>query len=971
MFTTNIAKAYAEAKQKGSNGMTTSEGSPVEALISETIKRARERLIEGQGNELQKADSLQELLFLQMQGVKIDFLNFPISEIMMSENYSVKLMAYLAASQFWEPDAEVIMMVTSCINRDLLGSDPFRKSLALTIIPLIATPQFAESVVANVSVNFNNPREEIKQKAITCFYKLCLKYPECLPPGIKAMNIKGILTDKSNPPGVIQSALALVNELCLHNPSNYKILLPTIVTFFQDPSGSPWILVRALSIVSTIASTLEQKALEKFNQKITVMISEVLNFASSPSVVFEVIRLICNLRMNSRELVRTAADRAQSFIENEDPNLRYLGLISITRLMQFNQSIITLHRDTLMNCLDSDDQTCVFIAVDLLESIVTKKNIGEIVLNLVDQIEVRKPGIVRDTLVSRIISICKYGKETSYERFTDYEWYVNVLLTIHSFGFESKELSDELLTMALRAKSTRPVLVSEMLDFMENINTSETDFIKVAAFILGEYSDGDDAQSAFEFLISPKIESVKAPAQAVCIENAFKIYSKSQTDELLTERGKLLAERLPPFTASCYTEVQEIASMISSLNGIFLAKPNAAALASIYARPARAVDSSAQSQTPIPESLDLTKPIIDLDPQDNSFTIPSLDDEDEESPNAPNKSLFYLRSSSHKKQQEKKTDKVVVVQGSLGVKMEPVKKVRRLLPVIDDSATELMPVEKDSSKKRKPVVKQESAISHISFNLNEPSTETLPELKPYSQDEIIAKQSKQLLATRKSVIPSVSSDEVFKQIGITQGLSITVTDVHPRTNGVEIALQIVNTSPAIISAIEFTLDDAPPQALKSELAPSETVTHRVIYRTKPLLEAKIVKLTAIPTGGSGEMLRGKIRIVPTMFLSHAEQDEIDEIINGCNQNGEYVIGDVESVKTTIQRVADSVRGTIKRLEIDGQKAIAAVSKGPGDMQVSVLVYKKDDKFIADVRTNDSKLTESVIKELKIAFKPRE
>jgi hypothetical protein len=699
------------------------------------------------------------------------------------------------------------------------------------------------------------------------------------------------------------------------------------------------------------------------------MISEVLNFASSPSVVFEVIRLICNLRMNSRELVRTAADRAQGFIENDDPNLRYLGLISITRLMQFNQSIITLHRDTLMNCLDSDDQTCVFIAVDLLESIVTKKNIGEIVLNLVDQIEARKPGIVRDTLVSRIISICRYGKETSYERFTDYEWYVNVLLTVHSFGCVSKELSDELLTMALRAKSTRPVLVSEMLDFMENIDTSETDFIKVAAFILGEYSEGEDAQKAFELLISPKIESTQAQAQAVCIENAFKIYSKSQADELLTERGKVLTERLQPFTASCFTEVQEIASMIYSLNGIFLAKPNAAAVATLYARPAKAVDPSAQSQTPIPASLDLSKPIIDLDPQDNTFTIPLFDEEDGDSPNAPNKSLFYLRSSSHKKTPEKKTDKVVVVQGSLGVKMEPVKKVRRLLPVIDDNATELMPVEKDSSKRRKPV-KQESSIAHISFNLNEPSTEALPELKPYSQDEIIAKQSRQLLATRKSVMPSLSSDEVFKQIGMTQGLAITVTDVQPRTNGVEILLQIINTSPAVISALEFTLDDAPPQALKQELGPSETATHKVIYRTKPLLEAKIVKLTAIPTGGSGEMLRGKLRIVPTMFLENADQDEIDEIINSCSEKGEYTIGEVESIKTTIRRVADSVRGTIKRMEIDGQKAIAAVSKGPSDMRVAVLVYKKEGEFIADVRTNDSKLTESVIKELKIAFKPQ-
>ena len=967
----SLVKKYADAKQKGASGYVTGEGSPVEALINEVTKRARDRLIDGQGNEVQKAESLQELMFLQMQGITIDWLDFPISEIMMSDNYSVKMMAYLAASQFWAPNSEVVMMVTSCINKDLLGSDPLRKNLALSLIPLIATPQFAESVVTNVSVNFNSPREDIRQKAITCFFSLCLKYPECLPPGIKAMNIKNILSDKSNPVGVIQAALALINELCTHNPANYKSLLPTIVQFFQDPSGSPWVLVRALNIVSTIAVTLEQKALEKFNQKITPMVSEVLNSASSPSVVFEVIRLICNLRINSRELVRTAADRAQNFIENEDPNLRYLGLISITRLMQINQSIINLHRETLMNCLDSDDQTCVFIAVDLLESIVTKKNIGEIVLNLVDQIEARKPGIVRDTLVSRIISICRYGKETNYERFTDYEWYVNVLLTIHSYGFQSKELAQELLTMALRAKSTRPTLVSEMIDFFNDINTQETDFIEAAAFILGEYSEGDEQSQAFELLIQSKIESTEPSAQAACIQNAFKIYAKSESDDLLLSRGKLLRERLPPFAASRHTEVQEKASMLSALVGIFSSAPNAKAIASLYSTPIGAVDPTAQSKVKVPPSLDLTQPIIDLDPADQTFSLDDLE-EDEEHANGPNKSLFYLRSSTQKKQTEKKSDKVVVVTGSLGVKMEPTKKQRRLIPIIDDNSTSsgLLPVEGDSPHKKKSA-QQESSIARISFNLNDPTTQALPELKPYSQDELIAKQSRQILAQRKiEHKSSISTDEVFKQIGTIQGLVLSVVDVQPRTNGLEISIQVINTSPAPISALEFTLDDAPPQSYKTEIPPSETISTKIIYRTKPLIEPKIVKLTAIPTGGSGEMLRGKLRLVSTMFLSPADQDEVDGIISTCDKADILPLGEVDSIKSTIQKVADYVRGTVNRKEIDGQRTVTCTSQGPGGMFVTVLIYKKENEFVADVRTNDEQLTKAIITELTIAFKPR-
>lgn len=959
-----LVKKFNDSRQKGSSPAPGSDASPMDTVINEVIRRAKDRLISNQGNELQKADSLQELLFLHYQGVTVDWADFPISEIMMSENYSVKMMAYLAASQFWSPNSDVVMMVISCINKDLLGADLFKKSLALTLIPLIATPSFAESVVTNVTLNFNNPRSDIRQKAITCFYKLCLKFPECLPPGIKAMNLKGILSDKSNETGVIQAALTLLNELCMHNPSNYKVLLPTIVTFFQEAAGSPWILVRALNIVSTIGATLDITSLEKFNQKISGMINEVLNSASSPSVVFEVIRLICNLRMSNRELIRSAADRAQTFIENEDPNLRYLGLISITRLMQLNQSIINLHRQTLMNCLESDDQTCVFIAVDLLESIVTKKNIGEIVLNLVDQIENRKPGIVRDTLVSRLISICKYGKETAYERFTDYEWYVNILLTVHSFGCESSELSEELLTMALRAKSTRPVLVSEMIDFMKEINITETHFIEVAAFILGEYSEGEEAQKAFELLLQDRIEQTKPSAQSACLQNAFKIYAKSSDDSLLSSRGKVLANIMPKFTASRYTEVQEGAAMLSALVGIFNASPNAQAVASLYSQPLAAVDPSAQSKVKIPAGLDLSVAIVDLDPVDNGFVLHDLEDDDL---NAPNKSLFLLRPSDKKKQAEKKGEKVVVLSGTLGVSLEPPKKQRRLMPILDDQPSgSLLPVEGDGPKKA-PKQQQASPISQISFNINDPTTQQLPELKPYSQDELLAKQSRQLLAQRREVLPSITSDDVFRQVGSCQGIAITVTDIQPRTNGLEVTLQVLNTSTVPISAVEFSLDDSHPQCLRQEIAPGDRAVHKVAYRTKPVLEAKIVKMTVLPTGGAGEMLRGKLRIVPKMFLQAADSEELEVILPEVTASQTIKFGDAVPVAQLVRGVSDATRGGVFKREIEGKKVVAVAAKC-AEMFVVVLVYKDADGFVAEARTNDEKLTQSVINELKLAFK---
>ena len=946
-----LVTSFKEACQKCSKSEN-KEISPLEELVTKTIKTAKSRLLNQEGTPLNKAESLQELLFLQTQGINVKWADFAISEIMMTDNFSVKLMAYLAASQFWEPGGDVIMMVTQCINRDLTSSDIQKKSLALTLIPLIATSSFAESVVANVSMNFNSPNEEIRQKSITCFYKLCLKYPECLPAGIKAMNIKSLLTDASNPPGVIHSALSLLNELTLHCPATFKTLLPTLINFFQDTSGSPWILARALSIVSNVAVTLEARALDKFNQKITGLVNELLCFTSAPSVAFEVIRLICKLKINNREIIRTAAERAQQFIENEDPNLRYLGLTSIAQLMKINQNIIDLHNDILINCLESEDKTIVFIAVDLLESIVTKKNIGQIILSFVEQVEHRNPGVVRDTLVRRIIKICQYGESAEYERFTDYEWYVNVLLTVHSYGVQIKELSDELLTMALRAKITRPTLVSEMIDFMSEMNPAETDFIQAAAFIIGEYSEDDEQQKGFEVLLNERIQQTDAASQASCIQNAFKIYSKSGDAEIAKERASKLFEVLPEYSASRFTEVQERATMYMALVGIFSETQDIEALSTLYSMPMQAVDASAQGKVSIPSSLDIATPIVELDPQSSPFELDFEEDMlDSGSPTQAPLLLPKSRNMLRKKE--------VVVQKEEAEDDSAARRKSRRLMLKEKSRDDLLPCEGEKSlSKQRQLKKSNDPLAKV--DISKPTNATLPELKPYSQNELLIQQSKSTLAKKKSAGIAVSSYEVFKQLGNTEGISMIVTQLEAHENCIHAEVEITNTSYATISTLEFDLDNQQPQCLKEELAPQQTVNYNLVYKCEPSVDPKIIKVVVIPTGGSGEMLRGKLRISPILYMKPAESSAFGEMLKVCNSKETTEIDIQGSITSTINKINSIIKGTIVKAEVDGKKIIGLVAKCIESINVVIVFYPSGKgKLTAEIMTNESKLTKLI------------
>lgn len=967
-----FVRLYHDARQRSRGEEVSADGTPLQEVLNDSIRKSRELLVQNQGTQIDKADSLQELLFLQTQGAKIDYIDFPISELMLSENYSVKRMAYLAASQFWEPDAEVITMVVSCINRDLTGIDPIRKSLALTLIPLIVTSSFAQDVVTNVINNFNNSRDDIRQKAITCFYKLCLKYPDCLVPGIKALNLKSALTDSSTPGGTIQAILALLNELVIHNPSNYKSLLPTLVKFFSDSQGNPWILNRTISIVGTIASTLEQSALDKFNEKITPMVSEVLNFASSPSVVFEINNLICKLNMKNRELVRTAADRAQSFIEDSDPNLRYLGLISITRLMQVNQNIIQIHKKVLTNCIDSDDETCVFIAIDLLSNVANNKNIGEIVLSILEQIEKRSQGLVRDTLVTRLIEICKFD---NYSRFRDYQWYVNVLLTIHSYGVQLKEISEELLTMALRAKNTRKSLVLELVDYLKDFSPSDKEFLSVACFILGEYSslfknspenlenseddeieksdkNFDVEETAFRLLCSERFEMTDKECQANSIQSAFKIYTRSDSLQKMTERSKILKERLSVYSTSRYTDVVERATMLKALIDLFDDFDDIDGLNSIYSSQLLAVDPSAQLKVKIPSTLDIATPIIELDPREESTSL-ELDFENESS------DLFgtpLLISTSRNRNilqpQRNKTEE----------KTKPdLRKKLRLTPIQNDEKDELLAVEGKSEVKtgKSEVI---SPLSAISFNVGDNNGKELPVIKPYNQDELLYKMQKNKIELKNKQNISYN---YFKVIGEHKGLFLEVSSITKNLDGVDIQLKITNSSNFPISCLEITIDDVLMSNVRSELNPNYSCDVKCHVQARESEENKLLKLVVIPTGGEGEgeVLRGKIRISPVLFL---EKCQISDISDLC------ISSQIMKSDLPVSKIVDTAKlifnSLMTKTDFEGNKSVVLSSKSKSSkLSCLVIIYKKDGSFFCDIRAPSENIAKLFLTELKLSL----
>lgn len=941
-----FVRKYQESKQRGTNL----------EFVTEAITRCREAF--QSGKPAQQVDCLQEMLFLQMQGHDMTWLEFKIADLLPMEDYSIKLMAYTAASCLWNPDSPVIFMSTNCLARDLTDNDSMKKSLALSLIPQIVTSELAANVVSAVTACFQSTWPGISQKAICCFYQICLKFPEALKPGFAVLNVKAKLEDSLDA-GLQQAVLALVCELCIHNSKNFRNLVPTFYKMLSN-AASPWILVRVLSLFRMILKDLDTEMADKLAKKLIQPVSEILNTAASASVVLEVIRLICDGPIRSRELITVAAERAQDFIQNSDPNLRYLGLTSMTRLMTIDSKTISRHKDIITSCLESEDPTCVLIAVDLLQAIATKQNIGNFVLNLVEQIGSRPPGYVRDQLVSRVIQMCTYQ---DYQRITDFEWYMNVLLEIYGKGVQSRELAQQLLAIALRVEMVRPNLVEEMLDIMRDPVTAGADMIETAAFILGEYSTSD-AADAFELLLSPKISNIAAAGQSACIHNAFKLYTKASSEEELKKYGAVLLERLPQFSTSQFTEVQERASMLRALVELFQESPDLEAIGALCAVQLKAISDTAQGKVRIPESLDLSSRIVDLTAPEPTFEFLG-DDEfgDQEGTSGPNPSIFILSSAS--KKAAPKPANVMVVK-DMGVDVKQAKK-RRLVPQMDTRTATLAPIEGETpesvGKEKKPI----SPLAGIDINTPLRRDERLPEILPYTQEEVSRHSYMLAKGKIREKDPSSIDYENYIQTRSAQGLGIDIFEMKPRANGLEIGISVTNSSQIPISAVEFVLDESAPQCLRTEIGPNETAKHRLLYRSEPLAEPKVVKLTLLPTGGLGETLQARIRLIPTFFLEHGKLANFDAALEQCDQRVTIEIGEASKVAPLVHSMQRVTRGTVVKKEVSGQKIIGCYSTTQkGDSVISVL-RQDDGGFVIELGTNKEPLTNSLAVELKKAL----
>ncbi|KAJ3120432.1 AP-3 complex subunit delta-1 [Physocladia obscura] len=656
-----------------------------------------------------KAVAVAKLFYLHMLGYDMAWAAFHVIEVMSSPVLAHKRIGYIAAAISFRQDTNVLMLCTNLIRKDLNSNNYLETALALNGLCTIVTPDLARDLSPDLIANMNHSRPYIRKRVILCLYKVFLKFPEALR--VAVPRLKERLEDPD--PSVVSAAVNVVCELARKNPKSYLPLAPQLFTILTTSTNN-WLLIKIVKLFGALCP-LEPRLIKRLISPITNLIQT----TGAMSLAYECILTAIMGGMivpatnegvgsisdatlkdgGEAVLAKICVAKLKFFIADSDQNLKYLGLFALCKLLPLRPHAVGEHREIILACLEDKDISIRMRALELISSMVTKRNLMAIVNHLMKQLspeseadlvaEHHQPtsaslAILHDaTYASEVISrILQFCSKNTYGCVTDFEWYVRVLVGFvwvrgASVGLE---VAEQIVDVCVRVEGVREAAVDILTDlildesFLESTawEKNNTDVLFAAAWVVGEYSMFVATPKALIFhLISSKISMLPVTVQAAYIQASLKIYSawlsgqtSNQTDNSVEiskdefdEMTQIMMEGMLKLCGSADLEVQErastsyqILSLISSLSQDNSSSPKswgvpsyASELSQLFAGELRPVNSQAQSLVPVPEDLDLDAWIHDPEPD-----LANINDESEEAEEdyEDNESLFSAKKKA-------------------------------------------------------------------------------------------------------------------------------------------------------------------------------------------------------------------------------------------------------------------------------------------------------------------------------------
>ncbi|KAL9416382.1 hypothetical protein AB3S75_039556 [Citrus x aurantiifolia] len=407
--------------------------------------------------------------------------------------------------------------------------------------------EFAESLAPDVQklIISSSCRPLVRKKAALCLLRLYRKNPDVVNVDGWADRMAQLLDERDL--GVLTSSMSLLVALVSNNHEAYWSCLPKCVkilerlarnqdvpqeyTYYGIPS--PWLQVktmRALQYFPTVEDPNTRRSLFEVLQRIlmgTDVVKNVNKNNASHAVLFEALALVMHLDAE-KEMMSQCIALLGKFIAVREPNIRYLGLENMTRMLMVTDvhDIIKRHQAQIITSLKDPDISIRRRALDLLYGMCDVSNAKDIVEELLQYLSTADFAMREELSLKAAILAEKFAPDLS--------WYVDVILQLidKAGDFVSDDIWFRVVQFVTNNEDLQPYAAAKAREYLDKPAIHET-MVKVSAYLLGEYSHllarrpGCSPKEIFS-IIHEKLPTVSMSTVAILLSTYAKILMHTQ-----------------------------------------------------------------------------------------------------------------------------------------------------------------------------------------------------------------------------------------------------------------------------------------------------------------------------------------------------------------------------------------------------------------------------------------------------------
>ncbi|RLN38657.1 AP-2 complex subunit alpha-2-like [Panicum miliaceum] len=476
----------------------------------------------------EKKKYVWKMLYIYMLGYDVDFGHMETVSLISAPKYPEKQVGYIVTSCLLNENNDFLRMVGN------IGGKEFSESLAPDVQKLLIS---------------SSCRPVVRKKAALCLLRLYRKNPDVVNIDGWADQMAQLLDERDL--GVLTSVMSLFVSLVSNNAEAYWNCLPKCVrilerlarnqdipqeyTYYGIPS--PWLQVktmRALQYFPTIEDPNARRALFEVLQRIlmgTDVVKNVNKNNASHAVLFEALALVMHLDAE-KEMMSQCVALLGKFIAVREPNIRYLGLENMTRMLLVTdvQDIIKRHQAQIITSLKDPDISIRRRALDLLYGMCDVTNAKEIVEELLQYLNTAEFAMREELSLKAAILAEKFAPDLS--------WYVDVILQLidKAGDFVSDDIWYRVVQFVTNNEDLQPYAAAKAKEYLDKPAIHET-MVKVSAYLLGEYGHllarrpGCSPKELFA-IINDKLPTVSTSTVAILLSTYAKILMHTQPPDV-------------------------------------------------------------------------------------------------------------------------------------------------------------------------------------------------------------------------------------------------------------------------------------------------------------------------------------------------------------------------------------------------------------------------------------------------------